>query len=92
MTSKDKIQHMLMTHLLKEGSIEIVLPQGMRLELGLTKETKHGRRICDDYCWLQASQDDKKVSLDVYNLGLEFSSDRMVFGNDDTNLHVLEVV
>jgi hypothetical protein len=92
MTSKDKIQHMLITHLLKEGSIEIVLPQGMRLELGLTKEGKHGTNICDDYCFLQAQQDDKKISLDTYSLGLEFSSDRMIFGDEEEDIQTLEVI
>lgn len=92
MNSKDKIQHMLMTHLLKEGSIEIVLPQGMRLELGITRNTKHGERVCDNYCWLTASQDDKKISLDAYNLGLEFSNDRLVFGGEEEDVQILEVV
>ena len=92
MTSKDKIQHMLITHLLKEGSIEIALPQGMRLELGLTKEGKRGTQICDNYCWLQASQDDKKISLDAYNLGLEFSTDRLIFEGEEQDVHMLEVI
>ena len=92
MTSKDKIQHMLITHLLKEGSIELALPQGMRLALGLTKEGKHGNQICDDYCWLTASQDDKQISLDHYNLGLQFSADRLVFEGEDQDMHMLDVI
>ena len=92
MTSKDKIQYMLITHLLKEGSIEIALPHGMRLGLGLTKEGKHGTNICDNYCWLTAEQDDKKISLDSYNLGLEFSTDRLVFDSEEQNTHMVEVI
>jgi hypothetical protein len=92
MTSKDKIQHMLITHLLKEGSIEIALPQGMQLALGLTNEGKHGTEIRNDYFWMTAMKDDKKISFDNYNLELEYSSDRLVFNSDEENIHMLEVV
>ena len=38
MNKKNKIQQLLITHLLEEGSIELKLPDGMVLELGITKE------------------------------------------------------
>ena len=92
MTSKDKIQHMLITHLLKEGTIEIALPQGMRLELGITKEGKRGAQIQDNYCWSSLQQDDVEISLDKYNLGVRFGTDRMIFEGIDENMHMLEVI
>ena len=73
MNKKNKIQQLLITHLLEEGSIELKLPDGMVLELGITKEGKYGDlEKCDDYCWLIASQSDRSVSLDCYNLGLKY--------------------
>jgi hypothetical protein len=92
MTSKDKLQHLLITHLLKEGQIELTLPNGLTVELGITKETKHGTQISDDYVWMTASQDDRIVSLDSYNLGLEFSRDRLVFDDEDAENHTLSVI
>jgi hypothetical protein len=92
MTSKDRIQYLLITHLLKEGQIQLALPSGLKISLGITKETKHGVEKCDDYCWLLAEQDDKTISLDAYNLGLECSEDRIVFQNKEDNRLTVDVI
>ena len=74
MNKKNKIQQLLITHLLEEGSIELTLPDGMVVELGITKEGKYGDlEKCDDYCWLIASQSERSVSMDCYNLGLKYT-------------------
>lgn len=74
MSKKNKIQQLLINHLLEEGSIELTLPDGMKVELGITKEGKNGDlEKCDDYCWLIASQSERYVSLDCYNLGLKYT-------------------
>ena len=74
MNSKDKIQHMLITHLLKEGTIDLTLPDGIRLEVGMTKEGKDGfQGIMDNYCWVQAVQGDRETFLDSYGLEMKFS-------------------
>lgn len=74
MNKKNKIQQLLITHLLEEGSIELILPDGMTVELGITREGKDGDlEKCDDYCWLIASQSERSVSLDCYNLGLKYT-------------------
>lgn len=73
MTRKDKIQHLIVTHLLEEGCLQITLPDGMKLELGIIKEGKDGSlEKQDDYCWLIASQKDREVAIDSYNLALKF--------------------
>lgn len=79
-----KIQYLLISHLLSEGSIELTLPDGMIVELGITQEGKNGLEKCDDYCWVIASQDNRSVSIDSFNLGLRFSSDesKMVFEDE----------
>lgn len=92
MTKKDKLQHLLITYLLQEGQVEFTLPSGLKVELGITKESKCGRRMLEDYCYLIASQDDRVVSLDSFNLGLQFSRDRLVFDEEDAENHTLAVV
>jgi len=97
MTVRDKIQHLLITHLLKEGKVELALPDGMTLELGITQEGKHGPEKQDNYCWVVASHKNRTVSMDSYNLGLEIRDNRMVLEEDIIDLYgeplkILEVV
>lgn len=73
MTRKDKIQHLLISYLLEEGHIELKLPDGITLEVGLMKEGKDGTlEINDDYCWLIASQKNREVSIDSFNLAMRY--------------------
>ena len=87
MTAKNRIQEMVIRHLLKEGSLEILLPNGITLEMGVTQENSQGNlEIADDYAWVIASQEDRSVSLDSYNLGLRFSNhnDKMLVDLEDS--------
>lgn len=68
-----KLQYLLIDQLLKEGSVELMLPDGITLEIGITQEDKNGeQKKADDYCYVVATRDDKSVILDTYNLGLQF--------------------
>lgn len=81
--SKNKIQSLLVSHLLKHGQIELLLPDGVTLEIGITQEGKDGEIVKkDDYCWVITSRDDRSTSIDSYNLGLKFQ--------DKDNILVLE--
>lgn len=81
--SKNKIQSLLVSHLLKHGQIELLLPDGVILEIGITQEGKDGEIVKkDDYCWVITSRDSRSTSIDSYNLGLRF--------NDVENILVLE--
>jgi hypothetical protein len=81
--SKNKIQSLLVSHLLKHGQIELLLPDGVTLEIGITQEGKDGEIVKkDDYCWVITSRDGRSTSIDSYNLGLRF--------NDSENILVLE--
>lgn len=72
--TKSKIQSLIVEHLLKHGQIELVLPDGVTLEIGLTQENKDGKlTIHDDYCWVIASQGGRATSIDSYNMGLRFA-------------------
>lgn len=74
MMTKNKIQSLLVEHLLKHGQIELILPDGVTLEIGLTQENDEGElEVKDDYCWVIASQGDRATSLDSYNMGLRFT-------------------
>jgi len=81
--SKNKIQSLLVSHLLKHGQIELLLPDGVILEIGITQEGKDGEIVKkDDYCWVITSRNDRSANIDSYNLGLRF--------NDGENILVLE--
>jgi len=82
--TKNKIQSLIVEHLLKHGQIELVLPDGVTLEIGLTQENQDGKlAIKDDYCWVIASQGGRATSLDAYNMGLRFADDEKIIVFED---------
>lgn len=73
MSSTNKIQSLLVTHLLKHGQIEIKLPDGVILQIGVTQEGENGSvEMKEDYCWVIATQGHRSTSMDSYNMGLRF--------------------
>jgi hypothetical protein len=81
--NRNKVQEVFINHLLKEGHIQLFLPNNMILEVGITQENKYGDlEKTPDYCWLIASQNGRAVSIDEYNLGLRFKNDKMIFEHD----------
>lgn len=94
-----KIQKLFTEFLLDQGSIELVLPNGVTLEVGVTQESKTGNlKIVPDYCWVLASQDDRSISMDNYNLGIRYNKEKEILceysivSEDGTNINVLDVV
>jgi hypothetical protein len=82
--TKNKIQSMIVEHLLKHGQLEIFLPDGVTLEIGLTQENANGElEVQEDYCWVIASQGDRSTSLDSYNMGLRFEDKENVLLFED---------
>ena len=74
MDRHDKIQHLLITHLLDKGHIELTLPDGMVLELGIVQENKFGElEKTEDYSWVIATQKNRSISMDSYNLALRYT-------------------
>jgi beta-galactosidase beta subunit len=66
-----KLQYLLINQLLKKGSVELLLPDGVTIEIGITQEDQFGDlHREDDYCYVVASRDGKSVMLDSFNLGL----------------------
>lgn len=74
--SKQKIQSLLISHLLQHGHIDLRLPDGMVLEIGIDQEGTNGNLVKkDDYCWVIASHGNRATTIDSYNLGLRFEDD-----------------
>lgn len=97
MKSRDKIQHMLITHLIREGQINLQLPDGINLEVGITKDGKSDLAINDDYCWVTASQGDRGAFLDSYGLEMRFSNEAIVVEDElidegGNEIHFLDIV
>ena len=97
--TKSKIQQLFVEYLMKEGAIELALPGGMVLEVGLTQEDKYGDlEIVPDYCWIVASQRNRSVSIDRYNLGIRYSGDKEMVCehshllDDGTNINILDLI
>ena len=95
-----KLQHLLITQLLEDGKVELLLPDGIILEIGITQENKHGDQVkVDDYCYVVATRLDRSMLMDSYNLGLQFEKNEDTFvyegeSNDDRgrDIQILDVV
>lgn len=98
-TTSAKIQQMFVEFLMREGALELALPNGMVLEVGITQENRYGDlEITPDYCWVVASQKDRSISMDNYNLGIRYSGDKEMVceysmtSEDGTNINILDLV
>lgn len=81
--SNNKIQALIVEHLLKYGQIEIKLPDNTTLEIGVTQE-KNGNLVKkNNYCWVIASQGGRATSIDSYNMGLRFLDENDVLILED---------
>lgn len=93
-----KVQEFFLRHLLEEGFVKLTLPNNMVLEVGITQENKYGNlEKTDDYCWIIASQMDRCISMDSYNLAVRCNKDNIVceqnsFNQDGEAIKIVEVV
>lgn len=99
--SKKNIQTLLIKHLMEKGQIELLLPDGVKLEIGVMQLDKEGDLIncIESYCYVIANQGDKRILLDSYNMGLQFTEtkDTILFndvtmGLDGEPIRRLEVI
>ncbi len=86
MDKSKKIQSLLITHLLEKGHIELALPDGMTLEMGIVQDNGQGQlEKQSDYCWVIATQKGREVSMDSYNFGLRYEENiGKIIVDDDT--------
>ena len=92
MTHKQKLQYLLISNLMKDGEVQLILPDGMTLHLGITQDSKNGVNKDLQYCWLTANQDDKSIFLDSKNLDCSFSIDRFVVNDEEDDIRRLAVI
>lgn len=71
-----KLQYLLIQQLLNTGTVELILPDGITLEIGIIQENEFGEaKKADNYCYVVASRDGKTAILDSYDLGLQYEAD-----------------
>ncbi len=88
MSHRNRIQYLITKQLRDHGSVEIILPDGIVLEIGITQMDKNGDLVkTDDYCYVAAHRQDKSILLDSFNLGLSFADEpgTMIFEDIETN-------
>lgn len=82
-----KLQYLLINELLKNGTVQLTLPDGIVLEIGTLQENEFGEmKKSDDYCYVVATREGKSVILDTYSLGLQYES------TEDTIIYEDEVM
>lgn len=82
--SKNKLQTMLIDQLFKYGQIELLLPDGVTLEIGCTQENEDGEIVKrDDYCWVIAKHQNRLASIDPYNVGISLIGDEKAIVLDE---------
>lgn len=85
--TNSRLQHQIITHLLKHGSLKVVLPDGVTVEMGVNKISDDGvLRKAPDYSWVIASRDDRMACLDSFNLGLRFADNGSTILFEDSYL------
>lgn len=83
--NKNKIQSLVISHLQQYGKLQILLPDGVVLEIGTLQEDQTGNLIkTDDYCFVIASREGRTACLDSFNLGLSFNDDNTSKVFEDT--------
>lgn len=86
MNSQNKIQCQLINHLLKNGTIDLLLPDGVKLSIGITQETKKGIVKDKEYCWVHLVKNDKHVNLDRYSLAVDFDIESCCIINEESGM------
>lgn len=81
----NKIQSLLINYLLKHGHIQLLLPDNVTLEIGITEEDQKGSvKKTDDYCWVIAKKENRAACIDSYNLGIRFENESKAIIMDET--------
>lgn len=71
-----KLQYLLINQLLEKGSVNLILPDGVTLEIGILQEDRFGRQKAEDYCYVVASKEKRSVRMDsIRNLGLQYQGE-----------------
>lgn len=79
-----KLQYLLIKQLLDTGTVELVLPDGIHLEIGIMQEDEFGEKAkVDNYCYVVTTRQGKSAMLDTYNLGVQYEPEEMTLVCED---------
>jgi hypothetical protein len=79
-----KLQYLLINQLLEKGSVQLLLPDGMRLDIGIVQEDEFGKiKKEEDYCYVVASRDGKTAMIDSYNVGVQYEEEKNTMVYED---------
>ena len=84
--SRNGIQSNLNDYLERNGTIDILLPDGVEIEIGITQEGKRGAEKLADYCWVTATRDDRVTVIDRYAMSMEFENDACLVDQRDEGI------
>ena len=95
-----KLQYLLVNQLLEKGVVELMLPDGITLEIGIVQDNGKGEMVKEeDYCYVVATRDYRSVMIDSYNLGLQYEDkddtiicQDSVTDDNGVQIHRLDVV
>ena len=74
-----KLQYLIIKQLLEEGSVQLILPDGVKLDIGNIQEDKFGKsNKAEDYCYIVASRDGRTAMIDSYNIGIQYEVDKEI--------------
>lgn len=96
----NKLQQLLITHLQKHGSVKLLLPDNVVLEIGVNQVNERGELVnVEDYCWVMATRQGRSAVIDKFNLGLRFDNEEKAIVLEDEfvtsegeKVHRLDVV
>lgn len=80
-----KIQALVVEHLLSGQELNITLPTGFEIELGLSNSFRRAQKLQEDYCYVKVSNGDRNIFMDTFNQALEYKSNdgKIVFVEDN---------
>ena len=84
--SKNRIQHLLNDYLERNGTIDILLPDGVEVEIGITQQSKIGSEKLADYCWVATTRKDRATVIDRYAMSMEFDDDACLVDQTDEGI------
>ena len=83
-SNKNRVQFILNEYLEMHGKIDLQLPDGVGLQIGITQDGPRGPERQADYCWVCASRDDRSTTIDRYSLSAHFDDlSRKVLAEED---------
>lgn len=86
MAKKERIQALLINYLEQFGAIDLLLPDGVTLQVGITQQSKQGMVKDKDYCWIVANRENRTAVLDRYSMSLNFDIDDCCFIYENTGI------